>query len=153
MSTEFAEFLDAYDTHRVRGQERFYDERAKEYERSSQQISLARELLLLLAAASGVVAAAWTDGAVWLGVSAAAFSAVAAAVTSWGLVIGFSANAELYRAARAGLARLRPNRPDAGGAAPEQVRKYFDDVEDILMGEVRTWSQKWTVPSAPGSET
>jgi hypothetical protein len=154
VSLELPSFLEAYDAHRVEDQRGFYEKRSDEYARSALQTSSVSEVLLLLAAVCGVVAAFWNDQAVWLGVLAAAFAAFAAAVASWAEVVGFSANAELYKAASAGLAQVRPRRPDPPVASAESVRTYFDQVEDILLGEVRTWSQKWAAsPSPPNSGT
>lgn len=142
MSDALAEFLDAYDAHRVADQASFYEQRTKEYRKSAGQIGWANELFLFAAAICGVVAAAWTDQAVWFGVAAVGLAAVGAALTAWADVIGFAANAELYRAARDGLCRLRPERPTAD-ATPEQVDEYLVQAEDILLGEVRSWGEKW----------
>ncbi len=142
MSDELREFLSAYDTHRVADQTKFYEERAQEYERSAGQLGWVNELALFAAAVCGVLAAVWTEYAVWFGVAAAALAAVGAALTSWAEVIGFASNAELYRATRAGLGRLRPERP-TDDASPEQVAGYVAQVEDVLLGEVRAWGEYW----------
>jgi hypothetical protein len=142
MTNGLGEFLDAYDEHRGADQAGFYEKRTKEYETSARQIGWAGEACLFVAAACGVLAAVWSDQAVLLGVVAAGLAALAVALTSWGNIIGFAANAELYRAARAGLGRLRPDRPTAT-ASPAEITEYIVDVEDILLGEVRTWSEKW----------
>ena len=136
------EFLEAYDSHRVADQAKWYGQRSHEYGRSARQLSWANEGSLLVAAACGLIAAVWTEQAVWLGVAAAGFAALGVALTAWGDVVGFTANAELYDAARVSLAALRPDRPSAE-AQPEEVRAYVDDVENILLGEVRTWGEKW----------
>jgi hypothetical protein len=141
------QFLDAYDAHRVGDQQAFYEGRVREYDRSASQISWTSEVLLFLAAVCGVMGAAWSDQAVWLGVVAVGIAAAAGAVGSWAEVVGFSANADMYRAARAGLGHLHPMRPDPSTATPEQVARYRTNVEEILLGEVRTWSQKWGQPA------
>jgi hypothetical protein len=142
VSDERGAFLDAYDEHRVTNQEEWYRARTDEYETSANQIGWANELCLFAAAACGAAAALLPEYALWLGAVAAGLAAVGAALTSWADVIGFAMNAELYSAARAGLSRLRPNRPRAD-ASPADVEEYIGNVEDILLGEVRSWSQKW----------
>ena len=142
MSEELGDFLEAYDVHRVADQRNWYKGRSAEYEQSARQLSWANEGSLLVAAACGLLAAFWTDQAVWLGVVAAGFAALGVALTAWGDVVGFTANAELYDAARLGLDVLRPDRPNAD-AQPDEVKAYVDNVEDILLGEVRTWGEKW----------
>jgi hypothetical protein len=138
-----AEFLVAYDVHRLTDQYDWYGARVEEYDDAAAQTGFVNEGLLFLAAVCGAVGAAVASQTVWLGFAAALLAAVAAAVAAWADVVGFAANAELYRAARAGLAHLRPRRPDAAEATPAEVAAYVDDVEDILLGEVRTWSEKW----------
>jgi hypothetical protein len=136
------EFLDAYDESRVNDQIGFYEKRTEEYETAAKQISWANMCCMFSAAACGIFAAAWTDHAVWLGVVAAGLAAIGVALSTWGEVVGFAANAELYRAARAGLGRLRPTRPDHDDS-PAEIRSYIVNVEEILLGEVRTWSERW----------
>ena len=142
-TTATADFLDAYDAHRLNGQFKWYGARIAEYDRAANQTGIVNEALLLVAAACGLVGAAMSSWTVWLGFVAALLAVVAAAVASWADVVGFAANAELYRAAQAGLAHLRPRRPDAAAATSADVAAYLDNVEDILLGEVRTWSERW----------
>jgi len=143
MSDALAEFLEAYDEHRVKDQSGFYAKRTEEYVASARQIAAVSEIFLFLAALCGTFGAFLSGYNLWLGLLAAGLSAGAAAVASWGDIIGFSANAELYGAASAGLARLRPRRPDASSPSVEEIGDYLVAVEDILMGEVRTWGEKW----------
>jgi hypothetical protein len=142
VSDELAEFLEAYDSYRVADQAGFYDERSEEYRTAAGQLGWANETCLFVAASCGVLAAVFTQHATWLGVVAAGFAAIGASLTSWADVVGFAANAELYRAARAGLGRLRPERPTADAPA-DQVNDYIANVEEILLGEVLSWSEKW----------
>jgi hypothetical protein len=146
-------FLDAYDTHRLTHQYNWYGERVAEYDRAASQTGFVSELLLFLAAVCGAVGAFVPSQTVWLGFAAALLAAVAAAVASWADVLGFAANAELYRAARSGLAHLRTRRPDAATATSADVEAYLDDVEDILLGEVRTWSERWGRPAGAPHNT
>lgn len=144
MSEATEEFLDAYDEHRVVDQTGFYSDTASEYEHTARQIGLLNGSLLFIAAACGAAGAIWTEQAVWLGLVAAGLAAVAGAVTSWGDVVGFSANAELYRATETSLIHLRPTRPpDAGAASADDVASYVHAVEDVLTGEVRVWGETW----------
>lgn len=154
MSDERTQFLAAYDRHRVTDQAGWYERRAEEYERSARQIGWLNETLLFVAGACGAIAVAWPDHAVWLGVVAAASSALAGVAISWANTVGFAANAELFQSARAGLAHVRPTRPlppdpvaggdDSGtGPSDEAVADYMERVEEILLGEVRTWAERW----------
>jgi hypothetical protein len=150
VSQDLSSFLDAYDVHRVGDQQHFYEERVREYDRSASQTSWVSEMLLFVAAVCGIAAATWSDQALWLGVTAAGLAAIAGAIGSWAEVVGFSANAGMYRAALSGLGIIRPSRPDPSTASPEEVAAYRNDVEEILLGEVRTWSQRWGKPPAQG---
>ncbi len=143
MSEARAQFLKAYDEKRVKDQQRFYELRTKEYERSARQVGVVNGTFLFLAAVCGAAGAVFIDQSTWLGLTAAGLSGAAAATTSWGDVIGFSANAQLYKAASASLANLRPGRPrDAANAKDAEVETYLGHVEDVLMGEVRTWGER-----------
>ncbi len=149
MSQERSAFLDAYDKYRVNDQIRYYDRRITEYLRSARQVGWVNTVLLGLAAASGTIGAWVGEGRIY-GLIAAGLSALAAAVTSWDEVIGFSTNAEMFRAGRGGLAHARPTRPrDPVTATDEQVRAYVTDVEEVLMREVRTWASTWSGDDQP----
>jgi len=149
MSSERAEFLRAYDAHRVRDQIDYYEKRIDEYGKSATQLSRLNTFFLAAAAACGAIGAVYTDQNQWLGLAAAGLSAVAAAFASWGDVVGFSANSELYQAALGGLRRLRPRRPDeASPPADEEIEQYVVDVEAILLGEIRSWAEKWSQDGA-----
>jgi hypothetical protein len=141
------EFAELYDEERVRGQLGWYEARADEYDGANGQGENARLVLLLLAAISGLVAS-FDVARATLGVVAAALAATATLVTGWMDLVGFRTNADLYRAAVGGLAHLRPDRP-TDTSPPEQLRRYVEQVEGILLGEVRTWSQRWGEEVAP----
>lgn len=142
MSESRAAFLEAYDENRVKDQQHFYKVRTAEYEKSAKQIGWVNVVLLALAGLCGAAGAVWSDQATWLGLTAVALSAIAAATASWGDVVGFSTNAELYKAAQASLAHLRAQEPKQD-ADDDQVGSYVRDVEDVLLGEVRTWGERW----------
>ena len=144
MNRQSLEFLEAYDGHRVLDQQKFYQKRQLEYETSARQIETIVEICLTVAAVTGIAGAGFPDFARLLGVTAALLGALAVALTSWSEVIGFKVNAKLYRAAREGLERRRITRPDETKATPEEVAQYVEDMEDILLGEVRTWGEKWS---------
>lgn len=137
------QFTDAYDTHRVLEQMEFYRRRSAEYERADSQAGGIAEILLFVAGICGVVAAAWSEGALWMGVTAATLAAAATVVGSWAELVGFSKNAELYGAAEASLALMRPKRPDGPDLTEERVGTYLRAVEEVLLGEVRTWGEQW----------
>ena len=149
MRNEHEQFLDAYNVNRVDDQIRFYENRTREYTRSARQTGWTSEFVLVAATVCGVLAAMLSDQAVWFGVIGAGLAAVAAAITSWSDVVGFEANAEMYRAARGGLGRLRPHCPTGDEIDADAVDEYVTNVEEILLGEVRTWSQKWTAGTDP----
>jgi len=148
MSDESAEFLAAYDDHRVRNQMAFYEARIGEYSRSARQTARAVSLLVAGAAACGALGALFAEQNRWLGLVAAGLSAVAAAIAAWSDVIGFSVNSDLYQAALGGLRRLRVDRPSVDDADDAQVAGYMVRVEDVLLGEVRSWSERWAQTSS-----
>ncbi len=143
MSADYEEFLRAYDTHRVTDQIGYYTRRTDEYRRTASRISWTSTSLLALASAAGTIGV-WAEEPLIFGLIAAGLSALAAAVTSWGDVVGFSANAEMFAVARGGLAHVRPKRPDPVAATDETVGRYVNDVEDVLTREVSTWSDTWS---------
>ena len=148
------EFLEAYDVHRVKDQERFYDNRTNEYLAAGRQAGALAEVMLFLAGVSGVVAATWSDYALWLGVLAAAFAATAIVVTSWSELIGFSKNAEMFRSTGDRLANARPDRPLGSEVGDTEARLYIARMEGILLTEVRSWGKEWGHPEGdpPPSE-
>lgn len=148
-SRTLAEFLAVYDEHRVRDQERYYEQRIASYERSERQLGRLVQALLVIAAAAGATAAVWTEYAAWLGVTAGAAAALATAAASWSEMVGFAAHAESYRATRASLAHARPLRPDGATATADDVREYVDHVEAILSDEVTAWSERWHPAALP----
>lgn len=152
MTEEERAFLEAYDEHRVRSQLDFYRSRLREYEAADRQAGWVREWLLLAAGTVGVLAASGQEydvgvmrlDAVALGVIVAVLSSLAILTAGWAQLIGFRLNADLYGAAARGLAHLRPTRPvPERPGDPDQVRAYVDDVESVLLGEVRSWAVKW----------
>jgi len=150
------QFTDAYDTHRVLEQMEFYRRRSAEYERADSQAGGIAEILLFIAGICGVVAAAWSEGALWMGVTAATLAAAATVVGSWAELVGFSKNAELYGAAEASLALMRPKRPksaDGPDLTQERVGTYLRGVEEVLLGEVRTWGEQWKAAGDRGQSS
>lgn len=144
MTDDERAFLEAYDEHRVRSQLAFYRSRLEEYETADRQAGWLREWLLLAAGVCGLLAAADPALAAGLGIAVAVLSALAILTTGWAQLIGFRLNADLYAAAARGVAHLRPTRPDpTNDIGAEQVRGYVDDVESVLLGEVRTWAVRW----------
>ncbi len=143
MSNEIrGQFLDCYDEHRVKNQLDWYRSRSDEYERADNRAVLIGEILVLGAAVCGIIGGFSSDARVALGITATALAAANVAVSQWGDLIGFKPNTDLYRAAEAALARLRPTRP-AADAPDEQVRAYLQEVENVLLGEVTSWAQTW----------
>ncbi|MGI9646491.1 MAG: SLATT domain-containing protein [Ilumatobacteraceae bacterium] len=138
-----SEFLGAYDKHRVDHQETYYGRTAAEYERTERLIGLSNAVLLFLAGICGALGVVFREESRWFGLTAAVLSAIAAAAISWSDVIGFSANAELYRAAESSLRRLRPSQPDSTTTVAGDVAGYVDNVEEVLTGEVQTWGERW----------
>ena len=148
MSEEVDQFLAAYDEHRVLDQTDYYAQTSAEYERTAGRIGVINGTLLVLAAICGAAGVVWSDQSVWLGLTAAGLSAAAAATTSWADVIGFSANAELYRAAETSLVHLRPTRPAGRAATDDGVERYVHEVEDVLTSEVHMWGETWAKEAA-----
>lgn len=140
------QFLAAYDVHRIKDQEQYYADRVKAYVKADRQAGGLAALLLFLAGVAGVIASAWPTYALWLGVAAAAFAATATVVGGWADLIGFSKNAQLFRAAEDRLAFARPDRPTESGAEANQARAYIARMEDVLLGEVRAWGKEWGHP-------
>lgn len=140
------EFLEAYDLYRVKDQERYYSDRAKQYVAANRQAGNFAEGLLALAGVSGAVAAFSPEYALWLGVLAAAFAATATVIAGWADLVGFSKNAQLFRSAEDRLAYARPDRPMDSGVEDKEATVYIDRMEDILLGEVRAWGKEWGHP-------
>lgn len=154
MTDEERAFLEVYDELRVRSQLDFYRSRVEEYETADRQAGWIREWLLLAAGGVGVIAALPGGQAAWFGIAVAVLSALAILTTGWSQLIGFRLNSDLYAAAARGLAHLRPARPDAReDVSAEQVRTYVDDVESVLLGEVRSWAVRWRERVDDTSET
>jgi hypothetical protein len=147
------EFLEAYDVHRIKDQERYYDNRMNDYLVAGRQAGALAEVMLFLAGVSGVVAATWPEYALWLGVLAAAFAATATVVTGWSELIGFSKNAQLFRAAGDRLANARPDRPMESEVGNAEARLYITRMEGILLTEVRSWGKEWGHADADPSES
>ena len=147
------EFLAAYDIHRIKDQEQYYANRVKEYVAADRQAGGVAEALLFLAGVSGVLAAAWPTYALWLGVAATAFAATATVVAGWSELIGFSKNASMFRSAGDRLANERPDRPMGSKVDTSEASIYVARMEDILLGEVRSWGKEWghadDTPPAP----
>ena len=141
--TDRSEFLDAYDRHRVVDQTEYYGRTAAEYEHTERLIGLINAALLFVAGICGVLGVVFREESRWFGLTAAVLAALAAASISWSDVIGFSANAELYRAAEASLERLRQTKPDETDTGAGDVEGYVGNVEDVLTGEVQTWGERW----------
>ena len=137
------EFLEAYDVHRIKDQEQYYDNRMNDYLAADRQAGTFAEAMLFLAGLSGIVAATWPDYALWLGVLAAAFAATATVVTGWSELIGFSKNAQMFRAASDRLANARPDRPVGVDVDDIEARAYVTRMEGILLTEVRSWGKEW----------
>ena len=137
------EFLDAYDVHRIKDQEQYYSNRMKEYVAADRQAGTLAEGLLFLAGVCGAVAAVWPDYTLWLGVLATAFAATATVVGGWAELVGFSKNAEMFRAAGDRLAIARPDRPMGPVVDDTEARAYVSRMEDILLTEVRSWGKEW----------
>lgn len=142
------EFLPAYDKHRIEDQIVFYQARIKEYARADNQALVLGSVLLFGAAVCGVLGAA-DIARVPLGITAAALAALSAAVTAWAELIGFRLNLDLYSNAQAALGLLRPEQPQAN-ATTDEVRRYVREAENILLGEVQTWAQKWQTSEENG---
>jgi len=137
------EFLDAYDTYRVKDQLNYYSDREKEYAKADAQAGGLTEVLLFLAGVSGVVAVTWPQYALWLGVVAATLAAMATVIGGWAELIGFSKNAQMFRATEDRLARERPDRPSESAVRDDEARAYLEMMEDILLSEVLAWGKEW----------
>ena len=147
------EFLEAYDVHRIKDQEQFYDNRMHDYLAADRQAGTFAGVMLFLAGVSGIVAATWPDYALWLGVLAAAFAATATVVTGWSELIGFSKNAQMFRAAGDRLANARPDRPIGVDVDDTEARAYVTRMEGILLTEVRSWGKEWGHADGSPSES
>ena len=141
MSDPTAEFLAAYDKYRVDDQAGFYEARIAEYSKADNQALVLGLALIFAASVCGILGAA-DIARIPLGITAAVLAALGAAVASWAELVGFRLNVETYTVGRASLGLLRPNKPGPG-ASTEEVRNYVAAAEDILLGEVRAWAQKW----------
>jgi hypothetical protein len=140
-----AEFLEAYRSHRIRHQERYYGQRSHDYEQARRWSVTATALLLVTAALLGALGAADAPRrAIWAFL-AAALSAVATAITSYEAAFGFERYARQYRDTRLALRLV-----DARGPMPEdledpgtdaRVGEFVVEVERLLRSEVDSWSE------------
>jgi hypothetical protein len=137
------EFLKAYDIHRIKDQETYYEQRMNEYTAAGRRAGAVAETMLFLAGVSGVIAAVWPDYALWLGVVATTFAATATVIAGWSELIGFSMNAQLFGAAADRLALARPDRPMGSEIERSETMAYVTTMEDILLTEVRSWGKEW----------
>jgi hypothetical protein len=148
-----SEFLNAYDVHRIKDQETYYEKRMNEYVVADRQAGAVAETMLFLAGVSGIIAAAWPEYALWLGVIATAFAATATVVAGWSELIGFSKNAQMFRAASDRLALARPDRPMGSEVGNPQAQAYIARMEGILLTEVRSWGKEWGHANGDPSES
>ena len=107
--------------------------------------------LLLGATACGAIGVAVEEWRVGLGFVAAMLTSLAVVVTSWSELIGFRLNHDLYVDSRAALGLLRPGRPSRE-SSKEDVREYVASAENILLGEVGAWGEKWRQRDAEAEE-
>jgi hypothetical protein len=139
-----ADFRRLYRNLRIADQRGFYEQRSREYRRAGRQAIATRNVLLVLAAAAGVVAQ-FVDGTgrVAAGIVAAAFAALATAVTAYESLMGFSSLAQLYRDGALSLAEAEAQ---WGGGA--DLAAEIEQVEQIFRTENGRWGQL-TIQSRP----
>lgn len=151
MSNRDQEFRRFYATLRIRNQRKYYSARAAEYQKAHRQAVIARNLLLLAAAAAGVIGQT-TDGtarAAWA-VAAAILASLAGAITAFESLIGFPQLEKLYSD---GQHNLEEAEIDWDAAKPDtDLDAEIERVEGIFRSEIGQWGQlvvKSTTPTQP----
>jgi hypothetical protein len=140
MTDRDAQFSALYLDLRIRGQQRFYDRRKREYQLAHRQAVVVRNGLLTLAVLSGVAGQFLHGGGRGiLGILAALLTALAGAVTAFGTLIGFASLTKLYNDTALNLSGAEidweAGRPD------RDLATALDRVERIFTTENGQWGQ------------
>ena len=138
MTDRSRQFRDLYSALRIHDQRKYYADRAKEYRAAHRQVVVVRNVFLLAAAASGLIAQIFdgTPRAAW-GIAAAVLGSLAGALTAYDSLIGFPQLEKLYSDAERNLeeAAIDWDLPEADLAAE------LDRVEWIFRSERGQWGQ------------
>jgi hypothetical protein len=138
-------FLDAYRTHRVADQERYYGHRSRQYERARRWSVTATALLLVAAAFFGALGAADAQRRAMWAFLAAAVSAVATGIISYEASFGFERYSRQYRDTQLALRLLDargPRSEDVQGPDGDiRVREFVVEVERLLRSEIDSWAE------------
>lgn len=140
MNTRAAQFRALYRELRIDDQRNFYEGRSQEYSEAHRQAILLRNVLLLLAAALGIVGQLFSGtGRAGLSVVAAVLAALAGAVTAYEALIGFPQLKKLYEDAALNLAEAEI---DWDAVDPDgDVMAEVGRVEKIFRTENGQWGQ------------
>jgi hypothetical protein len=134
-----AQFRALYLDRRIVDQRTFYENRAAEYQRAHREAVTVRNVLLGLAALTGV-ASQFTAGTgrTVAGVAGAVLAALAGAITAFEALIGFGQLAKLFEDAAVNLATAEI---DWDGAEPGDLPAHLDRVEQVFRVENGQWGQ------------
>jgi hypothetical protein len=139
MTGRVEQFRLLYRKLRIEDQQRYYKDRCTEYQGAHKQAAALRDLLLLLAAVTGLVGQSLDDTArAAAGVVAAMLAALAAALTAFEALIGFEQLAKLFGDAKRSLDQAQRSW-DAG--ASRDLRVDIERVEQIFRSENGQWGQ------------
>ena len=132
MSERDRQFRQLYLSLRIRDQQRFYGDRAREYRSAHRQVVHVRNGLLLASAIAGVIAQTThgTARAAWA-VAAAVLSSLAGAATAYDALFGFSKLEKLYSDAAQNLDEAALDWTEPGANVGDEL----DRVEWIFRSE------------------
>jgi len=149
------EFRRLYALLRIRDQLRYYSDRRVEYGNAHRQVVIVRNMLLLAAAAAGVVGQVVEGTArAACAVVAAVLASLAGAVTAFESLIGFPQLEKLYSDA---VRNLEEAEIDWDAVGPDaEITAEIERVESIFRSEIGQWGQlvvKSAIPtSTPASD-
>jgi hypothetical protein len=144
MSDWTAQFLDAFQRHRVDHQRGYYEKQGRTYERARRAAVAITACSLVLAALFGALGAADADRRVLWAVLAATTSAFATALLTFETAIGLERLSRQYDQTRRALilaAARRPRVTDYTQVDDNAIRDYVTQTERLLRSEVDTWSR------------
>jgi SMODS and SLOG-associating 2TM effector domain 1 len=147
--------LEAYRTHRIADQERYYQLRSHEYERARRWAVAATAGLLVAAALLGALGTADSARRAMWAFLAAAVSAIATGIASYEAAFGFERYSRQYRDTQLALRLLDARGPQPvdlrGPDGDIKARDFVIDVERVLRSEVDSWAEQTRGPDESGT--
>ena len=145
MTSRNAQLTDLYLHYRLAEQQRFYRDRARQFQKARNQSRLTAAFLLFGASVAGALGGAdVADARRWWAVAAGVLSALATALTSYEAVYGFDRLSRDYERTIGSLARVEARFPSepGGRVTRAETAELIRATESVLTGEVDTWSRQ-----------